>query len=144
MPPWAAEAQPAHHGLPHGCRAISLLPLPPALTLVSAELSLLSPATKMPLRSLFLFVLKRVIAETLSPSPMGSALASGRSVLEPAGTGCVGHGGSFRQLLTGATPAAPQLLKPCHANPRWYLFNILFCRQLCYFEIYITNISIQL
>ena len=38
---------------------------------------------------------------------MGSASASGGSVLDPAGTGSVRHGGSFWQLLTEATPVAP-------------------------------------
>jgi len=37
---------------------------------------------------------------------MGLALASGRSVLELAGIGSAGHGGSFWQLLTEATPVA--------------------------------------
>jgi len=45
------------------------------------------------------------------------ALASGVSILELAGTGFVRHGGSFSQLLTEATPIAPLLPKPCHANP---------------------------
>jgi len=48
---------------------------------------------------------------------MGLALASGRSVLEPAGTHSVRHGGSFLQLLTEATTVAPSLPKPGHANP---------------------------
>jgi len=42
---------------------------------------------------------------------VGSALASGRSVLEPAGVGSFGHRGSFWQLLTEATAAAP-----CYQN----------------------------
>jgi len=44
---------------------------------------------------------------------IGSALASGGSILEAAGTDFIGHGGSFSQLLTEATPAAPLLPKPC-------------------------------
>jgi len=40
-----------------------------------------------------------------------------RPILEPAGTGFVRHRGSFWQLLTVATPAAPPPPKPCHANP---------------------------
>jgi len=44
-------------------------------------------------------------------------LASSGSVLELAGIGSVGHGGSFGQLLTESTPVAPPLSKPCHANP---------------------------
>ncbi|KAM6059669.1 uncharacterized protein LJ206_014270 isoform 2-T2 [Theristicus caerulescens] len=65
----------------------------------------------------FLPLLKYVIAEALPPSLMGSALASGESVLELAGTGSVGHGGSFWHHLTEATPAALWLPKPCHVNP---------------------------
>jgi len=52
----------------------------------------------------------------LPPSVTGSALASGRSILEIAGTGSMGHGGNFWHLLPEATPAAPLLPKPCHAN----------------------------
>jgi len=48
---------------------------------------------------------------------MGSALASGGSVLEPAGIGSAGHGGSFWPLLTEFAPVAPLLPKPCQANP---------------------------
>ena len=40
-------------------------------------------------------LLKYVIPEALPPSLMSSALASGGSVLEPAGIGSVGHRGSF-------------------------------------------------
>jgi len=53
----------------------------------------------------------------LPPLLMGSALASGVSVLEPAGIESVGHRGSLYQLLTEATPVAPLLPKPWHANP---------------------------
>jgi len=52
-------------------------------------------------------LLKYVILEVLPPSLMGSALGSSGSVLEPAGTGSVRHGGGFSQLLTEATPIAP-------------------------------------
>jgi len=46
---------------------------------------------------------------------MGLALASGGSVLEPAGAGSFGHRGRFWQLLTEVTPVAPlPLPKPCH------------------------------
>jgi len=48
---------------------------------------------------------------------MGLALASGGSILEPAGIGSVGHRGSFQQLLTEAITVAPLLPKPCHSNP---------------------------
>ncbi|CAN0156260.1 unnamed protein product, partial [Bubo scandiacus] len=39
-------------------------------------------------------LLKPVIPEALPPSPMGSALASGGSLLEPAGLGSTAHGGA--------------------------------------------------
>jgi len=52
----------------------------------------------------------------LPPLLTGLALASGGSVLEPAGTGFIRPGGSFSQLLTEANPYSPQLPKPCQAN----------------------------
>jgi len=48
---------------------------------------------------------------------MRPALASGGSVLEPAGIGYIGHRGRFQQLLTEATSVDPPLPKTCHANP---------------------------
>jgi len=42
---------------------------------------------------------------------MGSALASGGSILEPAGAGSAGLGGRFWQLLTEVTRVAP-----CYQN----------------------------
>jgi len=48
-------------------------------------------------------LLNYVITEVLPPSLTGSALASGSSVMEPAGTGSIRHRGSFQQLLTEAT-----------------------------------------
>jgi len=51
-------------------------------------------------------VLTYVIPEVLPPLLMGLALASSGSVLELAGVGCIGHGGSFWQLLTEATLVA--------------------------------------
>jgi len=65
----------------------------------------------------FFPLLRYVITEALPPSLMGLALASTRSILEPAGTGSTRHGGSFSQLLTEATPIAPLLPKPRHSNP---------------------------
>ena len=66
----------------------------------------------------FFTLLSYVIPEALPLFLMGSALVSSGSVLEPAGTGFIRHGGSFWQLLTEATPIAPSPLpKPCHANP---------------------------
>jgi len=56
------------------------------------------------------------------------ALASGGSILEPAGTQFIKHGGSFQQLLTEATPIAPQLPKPWQENaehsPRQKLWEL--------------------
>jgi len=51
--------------------------------------------------------LEHIIPEVLPPSLMGSAFASGGSVLKPAGSGSVGDGGSFWQPLAEATPVAP-------------------------------------
>jgi len=67
----------------------------------------------------FLPLLKYVITELLPLSLIG--LASGRSVLQPAGTGFIRHGGSFWQLLTEATPIGPPLPKPFHGNPQHVL-----------------------
>jgi len=53
-------------------------------------------------------------------SLIGMALASSGSVLELAGADSVRHGESVSQLLTEATPVAPLLPKPCHANPIQY------------------------
>ncbi|KAK4827986.1 hypothetical protein QYF61_022688 [Mycteria americana] len=62
-------------------------------------------------------VLPGACSKVLLTSLIGSALASSRSILELAGTGSVKHGGSFRHLLTEATPAAPPpLQKPCHCK----------------------------
>ncbi|XP_049649850.1 uncharacterized protein LOC126035357 [Accipiter gentilis] len=109
-----------------GCRGISALvpgappPPPSSLTWVSAGLFLshiLTPLFRLLLRSRFFPLLKYVIPEALPPSLIGSALASGGSFLELAGTGSIGHVGSFWRLLTEAT----QLPKPCHANPIQYV-----------------------
>jgi len=66
---------------------------------------------------------------------MGSALASGRSVLALADIGYMRHGGSFSQLLTEATPTAPLLPKPCHANPQQVVAEVLVCLQLKYYPV---------
>jgi len=95
------------------CRGISTpapgAPLPPSLTLGAAELflSYSHSSLQLLLHRWFFSLLKYVITEVLPPSPMGSALASSRSVLEPAGIGSIGHQGSFQHLLTEATPVAP-------------------------------------
>ena len=65
----------------------------------------------------FLPFVKSIITEALPLFLIALALASSRSVLEPAGTGCIRYGGSFSQLLTEATPIAPLLPKSCHTNP---------------------------
>ena len=48
---------------------------------------------------------------------MGSALASGGSVMEPTGIGSIGHGGNFFQLLTEAAPVAPPSTKTLPRKP---------------------------
>ena len=70
--------------------------------------SLLSPVAVFRVPTFF-FLLKNVITEALPLSLIGSALAGGGSVLEPAGMGSLSleHRGSFQQLLTGATPVTP-------------------------------------
>ncbi|KAK4810700.1 hypothetical protein QYF61_007674 [Mycteria americana] len=55
--------------------------------------------------------------EALPTSLIGSALASGRFVLEPAGTVSVQHGDSFWHLLTEATPATPPATKTLPHKP---------------------------
>ena len=82
--------------------------LPSALTLVPAGLFLSHILT--PLSGCFLPpLLNSAILEALPPLLM--ALASGRSILEPAGIGSAGHRGRFQQLLTEATSVAP-----CYQN----------------------------
>jgi len=77
-------------------------PPPSSLTLVSAELFLshcLTPLSNSHLtQSFFLPFLNYVITEVLPLSLMGLVLGSGRSVLEPASTGSIRHGGSFSSL----------------------------------------------
>jgi len=82
--------------------------------LTSSHSSLLTAVSPL---SFFLPLLNYVIPEVLPPLLTGLALASSTSVLEPAGTGFIRPGRSFSQLLTEATPTAPPLPKPCHANP---------------------------
>jgi len=87
------------------CRVVSL---------TSSHSSLLTAVSPL---SFFLCFLKYLIPEALPLLLIGLALASGGSVLEPAGTGFMGPGGSFSQLLTEATPIAPLLPKLCHTHP---------------------------
>jgi len=123
-----------HQGLLHGlqgnlCSDTCSTSSPPfALTFASAAelffshiLTLLSCCKMLLSRGFFL--LNYVIPEVLLLSLMVSALASSRSTLELAGTGSVGHGGSFWQLLTEASPVSPLLPKPCHTNPAQNLCN---------------------
>ena len=68
-------------------------------------------------------LLKYVIPEALPPSLLGLLLGSGRSILEPPGTGSVRHGGSFLQLLIESIPIAPPTTRtlPCKPTSRWLL-----------------------
>jgi len=126
-PEWAAGRQPAspwsapwaagepllrclEHLLPSFCTYLGVCRVVSLTYSRSSHLSALA-------QQVFFPILKYVITEALPLSLMGSALASSRSILEPARTGSVGHGGSFSQFLTEATPVAPLLPKPCHANP---------------------------
>jgi len=113
-----------HHGFHHGLQGnlcsgarstSSFFTDRGVYRVVSLTLSQFSPpaAVAQP----FFLLFKYIIPGVLPPSLMSSALASGGSVVESAGIGSVGRGGSFWQLLTEATPIAPLLPKPCHANP---------------------------
>jgi len=65
-------------------------------------------------------LLKYLIPEALPLSLMGLALASGRSVLEPAGVGFIGHGegsSSFSQKPPQQPPATKTLPGIPHADP---------------------------
>jgi len=101
-----------------GCMGISALvpgappPPPSSLTLVSAKSFLshiLIPLFRLLLHSSSFPLLKYVSTEALSPLLMSLALASSRSVLEPAGTGSVGHGGSFSQKPPLQSPTTKTL-----------------------------------
>jgi len=64
----------------------------------------------------FFPLLNYFISEALPPPLMGSAVVSSGSILEPAGSGSMGHrraSSSFSQK----PPLYPPLPKPCHANP---------------------------
>jgi len=132
-PPWTAGGQPASpwsssRAAREGSllrRFGHLLPPPSSLTLVSAELFLSDHLTHLSSlhfhqRVFFLPFLNYVIPEALPQLLIGLALASSGSILEPAGTGFIRHGGSFLQLLTEVTPIAPLLPKPCQTNPNKY------------------------
>ena len=92
-------------GCTTGCRGISApapgaaAPPPSALALVVCRAvalpHTLAALPRLLLCSRFFPFLKYVIPEVLPPSLMGLALVSGESVLEPAGIGFIGHGGSF-------------------------------------------------
>lgn len=114
-PPRAAGAQLLHQG----CRGIFAPvpemppPLPFSLPLMDSEVLFFShiipPLSICSFRAFSLF--KFIFPEALSPSLVGSALARGRSILEPASIGSVEHGSSFCQLLREDTPVVP-----CYQN----------------------------
>ena len=121
------------HGLLHGlqgnlCSGVSSPSSPSFFTdlgvcrVVSLTVSLVSSHCCSCCCAATFSLLKCIILEVLPPTLMGSALASGGSTFEPAGIGSVGHRGRFWQLLTEATPVAPPLPKPCHANPVHFLW----------------------
>jgi len=109
-----------------GCRGTSALvpgaPPPPSfftdlgvcrvVSLTSSHSSIPAAVVQQPFP-----LLKYVMPEALPPSLMGSALASGGSILEPAGIGSIKHRRIFLQLLREATLVALLLPKPCHVNP---------------------------
>jgi len=127
-PPWAARGQPASPwSSSRAAREGSLLrhlehllPPPSSLTLVSAELFLshrLIPLSSLLFYRSFFFLFLNMLSEVLPPSPIVLALASGRSILEPAGTGFMKHGGSFLQFLTEASSIAPPSTKTLPCKP---------------------------
>ena len=105
-----------------GCRRLSALapgvpPLPPSSpTLVFAGLflTLFFPLSS-PAQAVVSF-LKYAVTEVPPASLMGLVLAGGGSILEPAGTSSVWHGGSPWSRLTEATSAAPLLPKLGHGH----------------------------
>ena len=103
-----------------GCRRISapvpgaLPPHPSSLTLVSAELFLsciFTPVSNWSCDCPGFFPLFSYITEVLPPSLMGMTLASGRSIMELAGSGSIKHRGGFQQILTEASAVAPPATK---------------------------------
>ena len=94
-----------HQGLPHGlqgnlCSCVWSISSPPsALTWGAAGLGLLHVLTPVSGCSFcyagFFSLLNSVLPEALLLSLMGLALASSRSISDPAGIGSVRHGGSF-------------------------------------------------
>jgi len=107
-----------HHGLHHELQGKTLCssilstssPLLPTdlgvcrlVSLTSSHSSLFTAVSP----QFFLSFLKYAIPEVLPPSLIGLALASGRSVLEPADTGLIRHGVSFSQLLRESHPCSP-------------------------------------
>lgn len=103
-PPWPAGASLLHHGHAWAASAWSS-----SLLLELALGCSLLPS------------LKYMIPEGLPPPLIDSALASSRCVLKLAGSGSVGHGGIFCQLLRVVTPVFLLLPQPWHKNPvLWY------------------------
>lgn len=132
-----------------GCRGIpALVPrappaLPSPMTLVPARLLLSHSLTPLSLcnGAGYLLLLNSVIPEALPLSLLGSALASGGSVLEPAGIGSLRHGESFWQILTKETPVAPPAAKtlPCKPNSRcshYLLGKVLLSLALCWCTVW--------
>jgi len=127
-PPWLQGDNLRYHGLHHDlegktlCSEILSTYSPSFFTdlgvcrVVSHFISLLSNC-HLTAVLFFLPLLKSVITEVLPLSLIGLALASCESILEPAGTGFIRHGGSFSQLLMEANTIAPPLQNPCHSNP---------------------------
>jgi len=115
-PPWTSM----------GCRGISALaPEAPPSPLFSLNLGVCRVVSVMcshsslwlQLCSGFFSLLKYVIAEALPPLLVGLALASGRCVLEPAGLGSVGDGGSFWHRVREANPVPPCTTKTLPRKP---------------------------
>jgi len=121
VPPWTAGGQSASPSLTSCKGRLSALtfraPPPPSfftdlgvcrvVSLTSSHSSLFTAIS--PPSFFFLPFLKYVIPEVLPPSLMGLAVASGGSVLEPAGAGCIRHRGSFSQKPLLQPPATKTL-----------------------------------
>ena len=131
--PWAAGGQPAPPGAsPQAAgelvlRAWSTSCPPAALTLGAAGL-VLTPLSQLLSHSSFFPFLQSAFPEAHPVSLPGSALASGRSLLEPSGAGSDLTWGSFWALLPEATPAAPPQPNPSHVNPiQWEKKRLVLC-----------------
>ena len=126
-PPWAAGSSLSQHGLHKGLQG----------NLCFGTWSTSSPSFFTDLgvcrvaavAQQILPLLKNVFTELLPLSLSGSALASGRSILELAGIDFIRHGAQFCCLLVEAAAAAPLLPGSCNVNCSCYLwFHILLFR----------------